>query len=259
MEPHLPRRRFSQNFLVDRSAVDRIVAALSPPPGATVLEIGPGTGALTAPLAARGRVVAVEIDRDLAARLRETFPDGRVEVVEEDVLAFDFSRAGDDLLVAGNLPYHVSKPVVAKLVAERARVAAAVLMFQKEVAERLTASPGSPAYGPLTIAARLAFDVETLFDLPAAAFRPRPKVVSTVTRWRRLSPGLDPAIEGPLREVVRIAFAARRKTLLANFRAALGDEQARALLAASGVEPETRAERLSPEDFVRLARLYSGR
>src|SRR5215470_3867683 len=141
------RRRFGQHFLVDRSAIAKIVAGADLAPGLLVVEIGPGRGALTASLLERGcRVVAIEIDRDLAAALAAAHPDPPLHVIARDILDVPLGSIGHDLLVVGNLPYNVSKPVAMKLCEEREAVARAVLMFQREVAERLTAPCGTAAY-----------------------------------------------------------------------------------------------------------------
>ncbi len=258
-----PLRRFGQHFLVDARAVAAIRDALSPAPGDAVLEIGPGRGALTAALLDLGlAVVAVEIDRGLARSLRDRFAGRSLEVLEQDILDLDFaeipSRSGlpadAPIVVAGNLPYNLSKPIAMRIVEERARVRRAVLMFQREVADRLVASPGTKEYGPLTVLAGLAFRIERVFDLPPGAFRPRPKVTSTVTLWTRREPAaLADALEPALRGVLRAAFARRRGTLRVNLRAALGETAAATLLSAAGVDEGLRAERLGPDAFVRLA------
>ena len=267
MDSHRPRRRFGQNFLADEGAAARIVARLAPRPGEAVLEIGPGRGAITRRLIDSGaRVAAIEIDRDLVGQLRTTFA-AALHVVEGDVLDQSFAAiagalgvAGSaGLAVVGNLPYYVSKPIALKLVAERAVVSRAVLMFQREVAARLTARPGSKDYSPLTVLCGLAFHIERAFDVPPGAFRPAPKVVSTVTSWtRKPDAELSEAWEPALRACLTAAFAQRRKTLLANVRAALqGDEPAAiARLAAAGLDPSARAETIPPEGFVRLARAW---
>lgn len=260
------RKRWGQHFLEDRSVLLRIVEALGLRGEEALLEIGPGRGALTAPLLdAAGRLVAVEIDRGLAARLRDRFGDDRVVVVEEDVLRFDLSRvpsllglpAGTPVVVAGNLPYNVSKPVAMRLVGERLRVDRGVLMFQREVALRLVSPPGTKDYGPLTVLAGLAYAIERLFDVPPGAFRPRPEVVSTVTRWRaRGEDALPRALEPALRAALSAAFARRRGTLRSNLRAARGSEVAERLLAEAGLDPGARAETVPPEGFLRLARVW---
>jgi 16S rRNA (adenine1518-N6/adenine1519-N6)-dimethyltransferase len=242
---------------VDARAVHRIVDGLAPRPDETVVEIGPGRGALTEELLARvPRVTAIELDRDLAALLSARFGPERLVLLSRDVLDVELAGLSPPLAVVGNLPYNVSKPVAMKLVGERSAIDRAVLMFQREVAERLLARPGTAAYGPLTVLAGLAFRIERLFDLPPGAFRPKPEVVSTVTRWTRQDASCLPAaIEPSLRAVLRAAFGRRRQTLLRNLRSSLpgGEAEALALLRSAGVDGSLRAEALPPEAFVALA------
>lgn len=259
-----PRRRFGQNFLVDRALAERIVAKLAPAPGEHVLEIGPGQGALTALLlAGPGSLAAVEIDRDLARALRERFGE-RLRLVEGDFLEQPLDRvrmlagfpASGPLVIVSNLPFNISKPVASRLVRERAQIARAVLTFQREVADRLTSAPGTAAYGPLGILAQEAFRIERLFDLPPAAFRPRPKVLSSVTSWTPLPPERFPAgAESALRATLAACFAHRRRTLWNNLRAALpdGEAGARAILDRTSLDGSLRAEDVPPEGFRRLA------
>jgi len=262
--PHKPR--LGQNFLVDAGAVARIAAALGDLAGRTVVEIGPGRGAITDALAARaGHVVAIEFDRELAAGLRQRFDaervaPARVSVVEEDVLQFDFAaaaaRAGERLCVAGSLPYYITSPILLKLAASHAALDLAVLMVQREVADRVTAAPGSRDYGLLSVTAQMYGPAEPLFTLPPAAFSPPPQVHSTVFRWR-FAPrfaelGLDE--KGFLR-FLRQAFAQKRKTLANNLRAAgFAPAAAAAALASAGIEAQARAEALSVEALAALWR-----
>ena len=245
-----PRKRFGQHFLADPAAVRRIVAALGPPAGPPVVEIGPGRGVLTAPLLeVFGRVTAVEIDRDLAAHLRARFPASALTLLEGDVLDVALEDlATEPVRLVGNLPYNVSKPVADKIVRERARVAGAVLMFQREVAERLTAPPGTRAYGPLTVLVGEAFLVEPLFDLRPNAFRPPPEVMSTVTRWTPRPAAFSSVSEENLRAVLRAGFAHRRRTLRNNLPVALLED--------AGIDGSLRAEALPLEDWRRLARMW---
>jgi len=185
-------------------------------------------------------------------------------LIEKDVLdvAFDALAQKTPLVIAGNLPYNISKPVAMKLVLERHAVLRAVLMFQREVADRLTALPGTSAYGPLTVLAGRAYRIERLFDLAPGAFRPRPKVVSTVTRWTPREAGALPeSLVEPLKTVLGAAFAHRRQTLRKNLRAALrgGDAAAVALLATAGLDGALRAEAIPPQGFVALALAWPDR
>jgi 16S rRNA (adenine1518-N6/adenine1519-N6)-dimethyltransferase len=263
----MKRRALGQHFLADAGAAERIVAALDLRPGEPALEIGPGRGALTAALVrGRARLAAVELDGDLAAALERRFPPGELLLIRGDVLetalASVLDRLGsprERLAVAGNLPYSISKPVVQKLVREREAVDRAVLMFQREVARRLTAGPGSRDYGPLGLLAGRVYRLRALFDLAPSAFRPAPEVWSTVTAWsRREGPALGPEEEARLRACLAACFARRRQTLRNNLRGTLGDPaRAERLLSAASVDGDRRAEELPPEAFARLAAAWT--
>ncbi|ANM28894.1 hypothetical protein ABI59_03655 [Acidobacteria bacterium Mor1] len=255
------RKRFGQNFLADPGIVRRIVDAAGLSPTDPVLEIGPGRGAMTGTILERvDRAAAVELDRDLAALLRNHPAADRLELFEQDVLKLDFTevqhRLGtkDPLVVLGNLPYNISKPITARLRVQRQSVDRAVLMFQREVAERLAAPPGTRTYGPLTILTGTWFQVRTLFHVSPGAFRPRPEVTSTVTGWEtRADPPLPDELEGALEACLRGCFARRRQTLWNNLRAALGSDPARALLDTTGLEGSLRPEALPPAAYYKLA------
>jgi 16S rRNA (adenine1518-N6/adenine1519-N6)-dimethyltransferase len=264
------KKSLGQHFLIDRRSVARIVRALGVRNDDPVLEIGPGRGALTTALVrSAGRIAAVELDATLAGSLRRRFGEDCLVLFEQDVLGLELAQVLDSLgvdserrlLVVGNLPYNISKPVVRKLIRERDRVARAVLMFQREVAVRLTAQPGRRAYGPLTVLAGLAFRIETLFDLPPRAFSPAPRVVSTVTRWNPSDADVPPDEElRRLREVLQVSFASRRRTLRNNLRHALADrERAERLLEAARIDGALRAEAIRPAEFLRLAALWDRR
>lgn len=259
-----PRKSLGQHFLVDQHAVTRIVTALDLSEGEPVLEIGPGGGVLTGPLiAAAGKIAAVELDDTLAARLRKRFDPSQLHLFRRDVLRLDLAEVLETLgasentrlTIAGNLPYNISKPVAQKMIRERERVDRAVLMFQREVATRLTAAPGGRSYGPLSVLTGLTYRVETLFDLQPRSFYPRPKVVSTVTLWRpRQDWRLEAEQEQRLRTVLTVCFARRRRTLRNNLRAGLHeDSKVERLLQAIDTPGELRAEVLEPAIFLRMA------
>ena len=262
------RSRLGQNFLTDARAAGRIVAALGDVTGRTVVEIGPGRGAITAGLAARaGRVLAVELDRELAADLRRRFSPDRVAVIEQDVLNFDFASAcsacstgetGEGRLrVVGNLPYYITSPILLKLAANHAALHLAALMVQREVADRVAAAPGSRDYGLLSVTVQMYGPVERLFTLPPGAFSPPPEVHSTVFRWKFAPRFAELGVkeEGFLR-FVRLAFAQKRKTLANNLRA-LGVSPAvvHTALAEAGIPRAERAEGLSLDAFAALWRI----
>ncbi len=253
--------KLGQNFLVDIQAAQRIAAALGEIADQTVVEIGPGKGAITGALAARsGHVVAVELDRELAADLRRRFDPERVTVVEQDVLRFDFAAAaaqvGERLRVAGNLPYAITSPILLKLGASHAALEVAVLMVQREVAERVTAAPGTRDYGLLSATMQMYGPVEQLFTLPPSAFSPPPKVHSTVFRWR-FAPRFAElgVIEAGFHRFLRQIFAQKRKTLANNLRAAgVAPEAVTAALAAARIDPLARAEALPIDTLAALWR-----
>jgi 16S rRNA (adenine1518-N6/adenine1519-N6)-dimethyltransferase len=255
------RTKLGQNFLRDSQAVARIVAALGDLSGQTVVEIGPGHGAITGALAARAaHVVAVEYDRELAAGLRDQFPHERVTVMEQDVLEFDFAaaaaQAGAKLRVAGNLPYYITSPILRKLAANHSALSTAVLMVQREVGDRVTASPSSRDYGLLSVLVQANGPVESLFTLPPSAFSPPPQVHSTVFRWR-LAPRFNElgVEEASFLRLVAQAFAQKRKTLANNLRAAgVAPAAIHDALALAGIDPQARAESLSIELLAALWR-----
>ena len=251
MHGHRPRKRFGQNFLADAHYVGQIVDAVDPRRGDNIVEIGPGLGALTAALIERaGRIAAIEIDRDLAARLRERFASDRLALHEADALAFDFGTLGPKLRVIGNLPYNISSPLLFHLAAHEARLRDIHVMLQREVVARMTARPATADYGRLTVMLQSRFDVTRLFTVPAGAFRPAPKVESAVARLVPLG-AARPAIadEALFARIVAAAFGQRRKTLR-NAVASIAGESA---LRDADIDPAARGETLSVADFVRLA------
>lgn len=251
MDTHRARRRFGQNFLVDPGAIAAIVAAVDPRPDDTVVEIGPGLGALTAPLArAAGHLHVIELDRDLAATLPQRLPGAALAIHQGDVLRFDFGSLPAPLRIVGNLPYNISTPILLRLVDIADRLRDAHVMLQREVAQRIAAEPDSPDYGRLSVVMQYRFEVQSLFDLGPHAFRPAPKVHSSVVRLMPLPASRARARdERAFSRVVQAAFSQRRK-MLRNTLRGLFDE---ARLAALGVDPSARAETLEVADFIRLA------
>lgn len=262
-----PKPKLGQNFLRDQQAIRRIVAALGDCTGRTVIEIGPGRGAITQELArAAGRVIALEVDQELAAQLsadvsRPEFADaGKIVIETIDVLAFDFETASkaaaQRLVIAGNLPYYITSPILMRLADNAHVLDRAALMIQREVAERVTAKPGSRAYGLLSVVVQMHGQVESLFTLPPSAFSPPPEVYSSVFRWR-FAPrfeelGID---RDRFLHFLRMVFALKRKTLANNLRAA-GMETGtigRALETAE-INPKARAEELPIEALATLCR-----
>jgi 16S rRNA (adenine1518-N6/adenine1519-N6)-dimethyltransferase len=250
------KRRLGQHFLTDPGILARIADALEAQPDETVLEIGPGPGGLTAALASRvARLVTIEKDRDLTGPLRARFPS--IEVIEADALEVDWHRlVGGPFLVAGNIPYNITSPLLDKALSPPIprRI---VFLVQKEVADRVTASPGASAYGALSVGVQAVAAAERVFTIPAGAFRPRPKVESAVLRLRpRERPLVGPEERASFRAMVVGLFGFRRKQLLRGIRELTGWDVGRAgeCLQAAGVHHALRPESLSPEDFTRLYR-----
>ena len=250
MEGHRARKRFGQNFLADPRYVARIVDAVDPRPGDNIVEIGPGLAALTEGLIlGASRITAIEIDRDLAARLREQFTPAHLALHEADALAFDFASLGRDLRIVGNLPYNISSPLLFRIASVAEIVRDVHVMLQKEVVARMTAQPATADYGRITVMLQATFRVERLFVVPAGAFRPAPKVESAVARLVPLREHAPSIADAALfSRVVSAAFMQRRKTLR-NALSALADADA---FAAAGIDPQSRGETLSVAGVVRL-------
>ena len=258
-------RALGQHFLRDRTVVDRVLELVAPTARDLVVEIGPGRGALTESLAARaGRLLALEIDGGLAAALQARFADApSVEILQADARRFDYAglraRRPDPegrVLVAGNLPYSVGKPILAALVESGAVIDEMTLMLQKEVADRVAAPPGSKTYGALSVLTQAAAAVRLAFPVPPGAFSPPPQVDSAVLHLR---PHREPPVPLPdprrFAAVVRAAFGQRRKSLANALAAGLAvpAETARDRCQAAGIDPGRRAETLSLAEFAHLA------
>ncbi|MCZ8233675.1 MAG: 16S rRNA (adenine(1518)-N(6)/adenine(1519)-N(6))-dimethyltransferase RsmA [Inhella sp.] len=209
--PHQARKRFGQHFLTDTGVIDAIVRAIDPRPGDAMVEIGPGLAAMTQPLVERlGRLTVIELDRDLAQRLRQH---PHLTVIESDVLKVDFASAlPERLRVVGNLPYNISSPILFHLLPFAHRVIDQHFMLQKEVVDRMAAQPGTKDYGRLSVMLQWRYDVEALFDVPPEAFDPPPRVMSAIVR---MTPHAAPSITDPslLEALVQVAFSQRRKLL----------------------------------------------
>jgi 16S rRNA (adenine1518-N6/adenine1519-N6)-dimethyltransferase len=258
--------KLGQNFLRDPQATGRIVAALGDLSSRRVVEIGPGKGAITERLAGKAKsLIAIELDRELAWHLQERFSPEKgfagVTVCREDVLQFDFAAAaaGARLLVVGNLPYYITSPILLCLAANAQWLERAVLMVQREVADRVTARPGTREYGLLSVTLQLYGATEPLFTLPPEAFVPPPEVHSTVFRWNFAPRFAELGVE----EVgfiafLRKSFAQKRKTLANNLRAAgVTADRIAAAYDAAGIAPQVRAEVLTVEQFAALWRALS--
>ncbi|HEY1902950.1 MAG TPA: 16S rRNA (adenine(1518)-N(6)/adenine(1519)-N(6))-dimethyltransferase RsmA [Terracidiphilus sp.] len=251
--------RLGQNFLNDAQAIQRIAASLGDLTGRTVVEIGPGAGAITTALVARaGHVLAVELDPGLAEHLRAEFSPDSLTVYQQDVLEFDFAaaaaQAGQPLLVFGNLPYYITSQIVLKLASSHAALDRAVLMVQREVADRITALPNSRDYGLLSVTAQLYGPATNLFTLPPASFSPPPDVHSTVFRWRFAPRFTELCVdESSFLPFARKVFAQKRKTLANNLRAAgFSPASITAALIQAAIDPRARAEQLPIETLAAL-------
>lgn len=251
--------RLGQNFLNDAQAIERIATSLGDLSGRTVVEIGPGAGAITSALVARAaRVIAVELDSGLAEHLRARFSADKITVHQQDVLAFDFStaaaQAGHRLPVFGNLPYYITSQIVLKLAASAGALDRAVLMVQREVAERITADPQSRDYGLLSVTAQLYGPATNLFTLPPSAFSPPPDVHSTVFRWRFAPRFTELGVEErTFIPFLRKVFAQKRKTLANNLRAAgISIDRISTALNQAAIDPRARAEAVSIEALAAL-------
>jgi 16S rRNA (adenine1518-N6/adenine1519-N6)-dimethyltransferase len=247
------KKRYGQHFLSDRNILQRIVRLAAISHVDTVLEIGPGAGALTRELAAAAqRVVAIEIDRDLIPQLRAQMA-ATVEIVEADALDADFEKlAGDRFHVVGNLPYNVATPLLKRFIDYRANILDVTIMLQKEVAERIRAKPGSSDYGPLSVLVQYYAKPVWGFTVPPGAFTPRPKVDSAVLRleWK---PGVRDARD--FTDFVHRAFGSRRKKLANNLGVIFAGRQRDEILEAlkgAGVSPDARAETLTIEQFLHV-------
>lgn len=256
--PH-PKKRLGQHFLTDPRLLGRIADALGATKDDTVIEIGPGRGALTEQLLARaGRVIAIELDRELAPMLAHRWKDEpRLQIVEGDVLEQDLGAlAGGKYLLAGNVPYNITTPILFHAM-QRPRPERAIYLVQKEVAERIVAAPGSENYGALSVNVQALADAKMLFSVSAKSFTPPPKVESAVIRIApRDVPMMDADEEEPFRLLVQGSFGLRRKQMRRVLRTvrAWDAEQADAALEEAKIDPESRPETLSPADFLRLLR-----
>ena len=249
------RKRFGQHFLVDHAVIDAIIRAIAPKPGEALVEIGPGLGALTQPLLERcGALTVIELDRDLAVRWRQR---AGLTVIESDVLRVDFAAladaAGQPLRVVGNLPYNISTPILFHLLAVAPQVKDQHFMLQKEVVDRMAAAPGGKDFGRLSVMLQWRYRIESVFDVPPAAFDPPPRVDSAVVRMAPLAspPLLD---EGLLQTLVALAFSQRRKLLRHTLGRWLEEQRF-----SGSFDVQRRAEEVHVAEYVALAQWASSR
>lgn len=256
------KKSFGQNFLIDQNYVNKILSALNPQTGETIVEIGAGRGALTEKLVESGaNVIAIELDRDLIPLLEEKFGENEnFTLVETDALKIDFLRLtkdkGQKAKLVANLPYYISTAILQNLAGQRAAFSEMILMFQREVVERITAGAGNSGRGFLTVLTEAFLDVEKLFDVPPTAFRPVPKVWSAIAR---LTPKENVEIENEdaFRQIISAGFAQKRKTILNNLKKAPPDlrekiADAEKLLENCEIDAKRRAETLTLEEWLRI-------
>ena len=247
---HQARKRFGQNFLVDQTVISSIVRAIAPQRSDRLLEIGPGLSAPTAPLLdCLDHLTVIEIDRDLAARLRNRYPADRLTIVNADALQTDFSQFGPGLRVVGNLPYNISSPLLFTLADYADQVIDQHFMLQREVVDRMVAEPASGDYSRLSVMLQVRYRMEKLFDVAPEAFDPPPRVTSSIVRMIPLGADRPRAADEELfSKVVQRAFSQRRKML----RGVMGEWTALIPWSELGIEPTWRAEQVSVAGFIAL-------
>lgn len=251
------KRSLGQNFLVDQDFIDKIIKAVDPQPGETILEIGPGRGALTHRLVNSGaKVIAIELDRELVPQLREQFKDSpNFRVIEDNATKVDYARIGlagsegqIEFKVVANLPYYISTAILQNLASQRSCFSSLILMFQREVVGRITAAPGTAERGFLTVLVESAFSVRKLFDVPPNAFRPIPKVVSSVVELTPKPPLVTD--NSGFRDLISQGFMQKRKTILNNLKGK--NPNIFDVLKESEIDPQRRAESLTLDEWIRL-------
>ncbi len=251
----VPKKHLGQNFLIDLNIQRKIIDFCDLKPHETVLEIGPGLGVLTGEIAARVKqVIAIEADAALAEDLKKTFQAGNVEVIHADFLKYPLNRFPKGLKVIGNLPYYISTPILERIIAHPEHFESLYATLQYELGQRLQAVPGTKAYGAFTCFVRYHMDTEILFKIKNVSFKPAPKVHSCFLKFTRKPLGkLAPSVEKILFQVIQGAFRQRRKTIVNALSAARPQEEIRRVLAQTGINPQSRAENLTLEDYMRIA------
>ena len=245
---HKPRKRFGQNFLVDNQVINQIISTIAPKKDDNIIEIGPGKGALTFPLAEYlEHLSVIEIDRDLITIL-EAQNNQKISIYNSDALAFDFNQFSKKLRIVGNLPYNISSPLLFHLLSYKDNIIDMTFMLQKEVVERIVASPGSKSYGRLSVVMQAFFDAELMFVVPKDSFDPQPKIESAILYLKTKSAPLVQNLK-PLENIVKLAFSQRRKTLKNCLKSKLNQSQTK-------IDLSQRAEMLTLENFVTLMNDY---
>ena len=245
---HQPRKRFGQNFLVDHQIVNQIISTISPKNDDSIVEIGPGKGAITFPLLEYlDHLSVIEIDRDLVSML-ELEEQEKLTIYQSDALTFDFSQISNKIRVIGNLPYNISSPLLFHLLDYRDQIVDMTFMLQKEVVDRIVAPPGNKTYGRLSVMMQAFYEVELMFVVPKESFEPQPKIESAILYLKTKE---QPLVKNskPLEEIVKLAFSQRRKTLKNCLKSVLNQSQ-------TEIDLSQRAEMLSTENFVTLMNDY---
>jgi 16S rRNA (adenine1518-N6/adenine1519-N6)-dimethyltransferase len=253
---HIPRKRFGQNLLQDRYIIDQIIQAFSPQFTDSVIEIGPGLGALSIPLLKKlAKLTVIEIDRDLIEDLAKmSTPEHQLQIVVNDALAIDYATFGDNLRIIGNLPYNISTPLILRLLHYTPNVQDMYFMLQKEVVERIAAQPGIKAYGRLSVMVQYYCEVEHLFNVPAEAFFPQPKVESAILSIRPYREIPYPAVHfQDLERLVALAFSMRRKTLANNLKKVMSAQE----LTELNIDPQMRPEQITIEQYAQIAKFVA--
>ena len=245
---HQPRKRFGQNFLVDHRIINQIISTISPKNDDSIIEIGPGKGAITFPIIEHlDHLSVIEIDRDLVSMLKSKEQE-KLTIFQADALTFDFSQISNKLRVIGNLPYNISSPLLFHLLDYRKQIIDMTFMLQKEVVDRIVAPPGSKTYGRLSVMMQAFYEVELMFVVPKESFEPQPKIESAILYLKTRE---QPLVKNskPLEEIVKLAFSQRRKTLKNCLKSVLNQSQ-------TEIDLSQRAEMLSTENFVTLMNDY---
>ncbi len=248
---HRARKRFGQNFLIDRQIISSIISTIHPKPDDNLVEIGPGFGALTTPLhRILNHLTVIEIDRDIVEKLQRNFSQDKLTIHSIDALKFDFSVLGGNQRIVGNLPYNISTPLLFHLGQFSAYVQDMHFMLQKEVVERMVARPSTPNYGRLSVMLQYRFAMEQIFIVPAESFRPIPKVESAIVYMRPLGKDAPAASnEAMFSRIVTAAFSQRRKTLRNTLSAYLASEE----LSRLDIDASQRAENLTVSQYVKIS------
>ena len=256
MSDHHPKKRFGQNFLTDGMIISQIISLIHPQATDHLVEIGPGLGAITLPLLSQvAKIDAIELDKDIVPLLQQkTIGIGHLEIRQQDALTLSLAQLSDkasSLRIVGNLPYNISTPLLFHLLNQKFFIIDMHFMLQREVAERLAASPGSKKYGRLSVMVQYHCEIEALLDVPPSAFKPSPKVDSMFIRLIPTQPSLAAKSISGLDAVVKQAFSQRRKTLINTLKAIITKEQ----LISLDIDPTQRPEELSVENFVRISNI----